>query len=54
LIPDHIADATKRDAIKGFLKWMVNDGQGMVESLYYGQVPPSVKTIDMKHIAMIH
>jgi phosphate transport system substrate-binding protein len=54
LIPDHIADATKRQAIKGFLHWMLNDGQGMVESLYYGQLPPSVKTIDMKHIALIH
>lgn len=54
LIPDHIADATKRAAIKGFLRWMLQDGQGMVESLYYGQLPPSVKTIDMKHIALIH
>jgi phosphate transport system substrate-binding protein len=53
LIPDHIADAAKRDAIKGFLHWMLNDGQGMVESLYYGQLPPSVKSIDMKHIALI-
>lgn len=54
LIPDHIADATKRETIKGFLQWMLNDGQDMVESLDYGQLPDAVKTIDMKRIALIH
>jgi len=54
LIPDHIADAAKRQAIKGFLHWMLNDGQGLVESLDYGQLPPSVKAINTKHIALIH
>ena len=27
LIPEKISDGTKRDAIKGFLKWMLTDGQ---------------------------
>ena len=27
LIPDQFQDASKRDAIKGFLKWMMTDGQ---------------------------
>jgi phosphate transport system substrate-binding protein len=53
LIPDHIADATKRDAIKDFLTWMLNDGQGMVESLDYGQLPDSVKQLNMEHISLI-
>jgi phosphate transport system substrate-binding protein len=53
LIPDHIADATKRDAIKGFLHWMLTDGQGMVESLDYGQLPDAVKQINTQHISLI-
>jgi phosphate transport system substrate-binding protein len=53
LIPVHIANASKRDAIKGFLHWMLNDGQGMVESLDYGQLPDSVKQINAEHISLI-
>ncbi len=53
LIPVHIADATKRDAIKDFLHWMLTDGQGMVESLDYGQLPASVKQINTEHISLI-
>jgi phosphate transport system substrate-binding protein len=53
LIPDHIADATKRDAIKAFLHWMLTDGQGMVESLDYGQLPDSVKQINTEHISLV-
>jgi phosphate transport system substrate-binding protein len=53
LIPDHIADAAKRNAIKDFLHWMLNDGQGMVESLDYGQLPESVKQINAEHISLI-
>ena len=53
LIPDHIADATKRDAIKAFLQWMLTDGQGMVESLDYGQLPDSVKQINTEHISQV-
>jgi phosphate transport system substrate-binding protein len=53
LIPDHIADAAKREAIKDFLHWMLNDGQGMVESLDYGQLPESVKQINAEHISLV-
>ena len=53
LIPDHIADAAKRNAIKDFLHWMLTDGQGMVESLDYGQLPESVKQINEQHISLI-
>ena len=53
LIPVHIADATKRDAIKAFLNWMLTDGQSMVESLDYGQLPESVKKINEEHISLI-
>ncbi|TAM81516.1 MAG: phosphate ABC transporter substrate-binding protein PstS [Acidobacteria bacterium] len=53
LIPVHIADAAKRDAIKDFLHWMLTDGQGMVESLDYGQLPDLVKQINTEHISQI-
>ena len=53
LIPDHIADAAKRNAFKDFLHWMLNDGQGMVESLDYGQLPDSVKQINTEHISLV-
>lgn len=53
LIPVHIPDATKRDAIKDFLHWMLTDGQGMAESLDYAQLPDAVKRIDMEHISLI-
>ena len=42
LIPAKIDDAGKRDAIKGFLKWMVSDGQGYAESLSYAKLPKEV------------
>ena len=42
LIPAKIDDAAKRDAIKGFLKWMVSDGQGYAESLSYAKLPKEV------------
>jgi phosphate transport system substrate-binding protein len=53
LIPVHIADATKRDAIKAFLNWMLSDGQDMVESLDYGQLPDSVKQINTEHLSLV-
>ena len=42
LIPAKIDDAGKRDAIKGFLKWMVSDGQGYAEALSYAKLPKEV------------
>lgn len=54
LIPQTISDAAKRDAIKGFLKWMLTTGQTMVEALNYAQLPKGVVKIEMKQIAMVH
>ena len=39
LIPAQIPDAAKREAIKGFLKWMLTDGQGYSEGLSYAKLP---------------
>ena len=53
LIPAQISDAAKRDAIKGFLKWMLADGQKFNEGLSYAQLPKSVVTKEMKAISLI-
>lgn len=53
LIPETISDATKRDAIKTFLNWMLTSGQGSVEALNYARLPKAVVGIEMKHLAEI-
>jgi phosphate transport system substrate-binding protein len=50
LIPQKFQDAGKRDAIKGFLKWMLNDGQGSVEALSYAKLPKEVVEKEKKAI----
>ena len=39
LIPAQIQDAPKRDAIKGFLTWMLSEGQKYNEGVTYAQLP---------------
>jgi phosphate transport system substrate-binding protein len=53
LIPAQIPDAAKRDAIKGFLTWMLADGQGYNEGLSYAKLPKPVVEKEKKAIAMI-
>ncbi|MGA3292388.1 MAG: phosphate ABC transporter substrate-binding protein PstS [Candidatus Acidiferrales bacterium] len=53
LIPAQIQDAAKRDAIKGFLKWMLADGQNYNEGLSYARLPKSVITKETKAISLI-
>jgi phosphate transport system substrate-binding protein len=53
LIPAQISDAAKRDAIKGFLKWMLTDGQGYNEGLSYARLPKPVIEKELKAISLI-
>lgn len=53
LIPEKISDPVKREAIQGFLKWMLSSGQGMVEGLNYAQLPPAVISIEKKQISEV-
>ena len=48
LIPQKISDAGKRDAIKGFIKWMLNDGQKDTEALAYARLPKEVVAKELK------
>ncbi len=50
LIPSHIADATKRDDIKAFLKWMLTDAQQYNEGLDYARLPKAVVAKEMTQI----
>jgi phosphate transport system substrate-binding protein len=53
LIPAQIQDAAKRDAIKGFLAWMLTDGQKYNEGLTYAQLPKDVVAKETKAISLI-
>jgi phosphate transport system substrate-binding protein len=53
LIPQKFSDAGKRDAIKGFLKWMLADGQSYTEQLAYAKLPKEVVSKESKAIDKI-
>jgi phosphate transport system substrate-binding protein len=53
LIPSKFSDASKRDALKGFLKWMLSDGQNEVEALSYAKLPKEVVAKEMKALDKI-
>jgi phosphate transport system substrate-binding protein len=42
LIPSKFPDASKRDAVKAFVKWMLADGQNYTEALSYAKLPKEV------------
>jgi phosphate transport system substrate-binding protein len=53
LIPSKFSDASKRDALKGFVKWMLADGQNYAEGLAYAQLPKEVIAKELKSIDKI-
>ena len=53
LIPEKFSDASKRDALKGFLTWMQADGQNYAEQLSYAKLPNEVVAKEKKAIAKI-
>ena len=53
LIPSKFSDTGKRDAVKGFLKWMMTDGQQYCEGLAYAKLPKEVVAKEMKAIDKI-
>jgi phosphate transport system substrate-binding protein len=53
LIPSKIPDAAKREAIKGFLKWMLSDGQTYCEQLSYAKLPKEVVAKELKAISLV-
>jgi phosphate transport system substrate-binding protein len=53
LIPAQIHDSAKRDAIKGFVNWMLDEGQSYNEGLSYAKLPKPVVEKEKKAIALI-
>lgn len=53
LIPEKFTDGAKRDALKGFLKWALTDGQGNAEGLSYAKLPKEVVARELKAIDKI-
>ena len=53
LIPTTISDATKRDTLKDFLKWMLNEGQSYASGLGYAPLPKEVVKAEEKAISKI-
>jgi phosphate transport system substrate-binding protein len=48
LIPSKFSEGSKRDALKGFLKWMLTDGQNETEALSYAKLPKEVVAKETK------
>jgi phosphate transport system substrate-binding protein len=53
LVPANIQDSSKGEVIKGFLRWMLKDGQKYAEPLAYAQLPKEVVEEEIKAIAQI-
>jgi phosphate transport system substrate-binding protein len=53
LVPAKFSDSAKRDAIKGFVKWMLADGQGQAEALSYAKLPKEVVAKEIKALDSI-
>ena len=53
LIPAKFSDVSKRDALKGFVTWMLADGQDYAEALSYAKLPKEVVAKEKKALANI-
>ena len=53
LIPSKFSDGSKRDAMKGFIKWMLTDGQNQAEALSYAKLPKEVVAMEIKDVDKI-
>ncbi len=53
LVPANIQDGSKGEVIKGFLRWMLTEGQKYAEPLAYARLPKEVVEKEMKAIAQI-
>jgi phosphate transport system substrate-binding protein len=53
LVPARVQDAQKRKIITDFLRWMLTDGQKMVEPLGYAPLPNAVIARELKAISQV-
>jgi phosphate transport system substrate-binding protein len=53
LIPSKFSDANKSKAIKGFIQWMLADGQKEAAAMYYAPLPKEVVALELKQLALV-
>lgn len=53
LVPAKFSDAGKRDALKGFVNWMLAEGQNYAEALSYAKLPKEVVAKEKKALGGI-
>jgi phosphate transport system substrate-binding protein len=53
LVPAKFADAAKGTAIKGFIQWMLADGQKEAAAMYYAPLPKEVVALELKQLALV-
>jgi phosphate transport system substrate-binding protein len=53
LIPEKFSDTGKRDAIKGFVSWMLTDGQNSAEALSYAKLPKEVVAKEKQALSQV-
>ena len=53
LIPEKFSDTAKRDALRGFVSWMLADGQNYAEALSYARLPQEVVAKEKKALSKI-
>jgi phosphate transport system substrate-binding protein len=54
LVPARFTDASKGEAMKKFLEWMLADGQVLAPPLLYAQLPPKVVELERQELAKFH
>jgi phosphate transport system substrate-binding protein len=53
LVPEHIGNPAKRQAITGFLRWVLTDGQKLAKPLCYAPLPAEVASRELKAVDRI-
>ncbi len=53
LAPATISNASKRDAIKDFLGWMLSEGQGELQMISYAPLPPAMVAVEKSMISEV-
>jgi phosphate transport system substrate-binding protein len=53
LVPAKFSDPAKRDGLKGFIKWMLSEGQNETEALSYAKLPKEVVAKESKALDSI-
>src|ERR1017187_3730351 len=53
LIPSKFSDAAKGKALKGFIQWMLADGQKEAAAMYYAPLPKEVVAMELKQLTAV-